>query len=452
MMAVATMACYGKMGPPPPMINRIEADTEVQGRVYVNVVNIATRIAGDIVERQYVSDDYGATWTQSAHTFSRSDTSTYAMEVRGETLYMDSRSIWSFPRPVFRSVFYDESRVGKDEEFRLPSSIVSNSLQGDVVYIAMGTEGVLVGQLDENKVLVNWKLSAIGIDVLNPLLLTITKPLAIFNIVLLILVLPPFALIHASLLQRVWVYLLPPIKAWQMALTVTAGFVVLAIIGIVFWLTNERTDLYQVLGGLTIIIAIIGVAVTLKLARKAQMINYTVTRLVFAILLVSIIVPIGAAAIFRLWWLVFAMVFSYWAYHRVFWRYIKLPESAAETRVQRGHVDQLAVEMIMSVFALFIAIVAFALVSKDTSGVVVWFSIPVFVAGIFVISDFFKERLSAFDLAFRDKSMLDRVPLELRMHTLYWIILTVIASVVTFIAQSVAQSWFSTLIKIIPTP
>ncbi len=165
------------------------------------------------------------------------------------SLILNGYGVWSFPRPVFRGVFYDGTTYNGALPFNLPQSSVSNTVQGNTIYIAAGTQGVLVAHFDDrNGLASDWnRISTQGMDALQPLALTISDPIVLLFIVGLILVVPPFALIHIYLLNRVWLYLLPPAEAKAMARKVTLGLVVVGVIGAIFWLTNDRIDLYEVL-------------------------------------------------------------------------------------------------------------------------------------------------------------------------------------------------------------
>ncbi len=465
MIILAALACDDYYVPPP-MVDRVEIDAQVQGRVYTRVVNIGrtygTDETGDVLE--YVSDDYGATWQPSDHVFAEEAVNRYPMTMYGEMLELNSYGMWSFPRPMFRTVFYDSGNLPTYQQFKLPHGFVSNAAHGNTLYIAMGTEGVLVAKLGDDGFAPDWYLSSNGIDTLNPLPLTITQPATVFGIVLLILFVPPFALIHAYLLQRVWVYLLPPKEARQLALKVTAGLVVLAIIGSVFWLTNDRTDLYQVIAVCTIITVIVGLIVTVWLAQGAGVTHYTRNRLAVAAILLSLIVPGGVAAIFAMWWLVFGVVLAYWAYQRVYIYYLREQPADINDREVRWRIDRQCLEIIIlitvSVMCLG-AVIVFGstfinrMALRPLDNVLVF---PTAIVSLYVfylclrtyanrrIIPFLKDTIkyppevNILDLR---KSLMRR----LSTATMYWIILAVIATSATFLGQGWAYGWFTTLLK-----
>lgn len=460
MLAIAMLAC-DEVYVPPPMIGQVEVDPAVQGKVYITVVNAgATYNNGSLDSGHtvaYESSDFGTNWNHSEHKFAAKQINAYAMTMYGETLSFNTAT-WNFPRPMFRTVFYDESGFAS-MRFELPDGFVANAAQGDQVYIAMGTEGVLVAKLAGNGFAPDWRLSTTGIDSLTPLPLIVTEPTTLMGIILLILCVPPFALIHAYLLQRVWVYVLPPAEARRLALWVTAGLVLLAIIGSLVWLTSDRIDLYEVIGVLTIITVIIGMTVTVLLALKAEVTSATRNRLAIASILVSLIVPGGVAAIFAMWWLVFGVVLSYWAYHRAYWRYIAYAGVTPEGRVQRWRVDRLAIEMVIicmvGASALFAQVTFFQAFTYRFGGLgslVFLLGIGLAIAGLyFVIRHYSRRRAQAIlqlNMDVPQTRDLQHLSRDLWRHTLYWGVLAIVLSIATFIGQMMAYSWFTSLLII----
>jgi hypothetical protein len=108
--------------------------------------------------------------------------------------------------PHFPVLLFDDLTLNN---FELAKDNPSNSAAADTVYVAMGTEGVLVGSTPGSSSDQPWRLTGTGIDLLNPLPLTLTDPLAVLGVILLALLVPPLPWIHAYLLSRVWVNLLP---------------------------------------------------------------------------------------------------------------------------------------------------------------------------------------------------------------------------------------------------
>jgi hypothetical protein len=446
MLFAAALACDEPYNPPP-KVGRVEADIEIPGKVYAQVGTFG-----------YESDDYGVNWRTSEHVFAENHTDSYKMNMNGETLYLNERAIWSFPRPVFRGIFYDSGKYPSEQRLETPYGDVSNSQQGDTLYVAMGTEGVLAFKSIADAS--TWTLSAKGIHSLSPLPLTITNSFDILGVVGLALLMPPFALIHAYLLSRIWVYLLPAPQARRAALMTTAGLVVMAIMGIVYWLTNERTDLYQVIGVLTVITVIVGVSLTVYMATQRQVSDYTRNRLAVAALLLSLIVPGGVAAIFAMWWLVFGLVFAYWAYQRVYHKFRGSGEPTAEGRVQRWQTDRLALETMVNVLMV---LVGFGVASYAALIVLGGRVSELFIPLLLLITLYLTYKtlhVHARRQAHRiikpkpDLNATAYIELESRtlarrltVHTVMWIVLAAIASGATFFGQAWAYGWFTSLLK-----
>lgn len=453
---------------PPPMIGRVEADVNTAGRVYAEVVNIGLSYADSSNDKPgeratYLSDDYGVNWRVAEHVFADADSGRVPIEVYGESVILTNGANWSFPRSVFRGIFYDGGNHPSEKRFELPSGIVSGSQQGDWLFVPLGTEGVLA--LRASSDYRDWTLSAKGIDALSPLPLTITQPSNILGVVVLALLIPPFALIHAYLLSRVWVYLLPVREAWRAALKTTAGLVVLAIVGIIFWLTNVRTDLYQVIGVLTVITVIIGVSLTVYMAMQRQVSDYSRNGLTVAALVLSLVVPGGVAAIFAMWWLVFGLVFAYWAYQRVYAYYLRDTEATPEGRMRRWWVDRLAIE---TLFLIGTAVVAAGATLSIVDNVLLRVTGRLYLDNILILPaviaifcllyisirgyanrralSFLKMRTEpapGLDLHYPNHALVRR----LTVHTVLWVVLALIASAATLFGQGWAYGWFTSLLK-----
>ncbi|MBI1280025.1 MAG: hypothetical protein GC179_17995 [Anaerolineaceae bacterium] len=461
MLILAALAC-DDVYVPPPMVDRVEADTS---RVYARVINIGVTYEtynkpGKI--NGYQTNDSGITWQPSDHVFAKTITNSHSLSMYGEALELNGFTVWSYPRSIFRGVFYDgtTSTSTSAPRFQLPDGFVSNAAQGNMLYVSMGTEGVLVAHLNEDGdgFAPDWHISSKGMDALVPLPLTITQPITILTVILVILLTPPFALVHAYLLQRVWAYVLPSLDARRMALRVTAGLVVLAIIGIIFWLTNDRIDLYEVLAVLTGITVLVGVTITVLLAGRAQVTDATRFRLVIATVIVSLIVPGGVAALFAMWWLVFGIVFIYWAYQRVFGRFVEYREPTPEGRVQRWRVDRIAIEMVLIITVGTAAIIfevgllqVFINRVLGSRGLIELLSFALALGGLFFVIRHYSSQRAKYILKLEADAPVKR---ELRlmtgdmwMHTIYWIFWTALATAITFIGQMAAYSWFTSLLK-----
>ncbi|MEZ4668128.1 MAG: hypothetical protein R3E39_09445 [Anaerolineae bacterium] len=465
MLFAAALACDDYYVPPP-MVGRVEADATTAGRVYAEVVNIGLTYSANSNQSgeraTYESDDYGMNWRPYEHVFGETVNGSVAVEVYGEMVTLNDGSTWWFPRSIFRGFFYDSSSYTSENRFELPSGIINGSQQGAVTYVPLGTEGVLIRRADGANW--QWTLSAKGMDTLSPLPLTITEPSTILRIVLLALFIPPFALIHAYLLSRVWVYLLPADEARQAALRTTGGLVVVAIIGIILWLTNTTFDLYEMIAVVTAIVVMVGVSLTVYMAMQRKVSDYTRNRLAVGALIVSLVVPGGVAAIFAAWWVVFGLVFAFWAYQRVYMKFRGSGEPTAEGRVQRWQTDRLALETmgIGLVVGVVISLgLYFALNGFGVGGPSLRFlmerllAIPISIFAAYKIFQIYVRRHA--HRVIEPKPDIDTeayVALESRtlvrrltVHTVLWVVLALIASIATFFGQAWAYGWFTTLLR-----
>ncbi len=462
MLVMAMLACDDVIQPSV-MVDRVEADPTVDGKVYATLINVDNPDSSDsmdVLTVAYETSDHGASWQRSDHRFADPPVkSAYTTEWYGEQLMLNGYGVWSFPRPIFRSVFYDGTTVQGVLPFDLPEGSVNNAVQGNTIYIAAGTQGVLVAHFDDRGGLASdWKISSQGMDALQPLRLSITDPFDILFVIALILIVPPFALIHRYLLSRVWLYILPPAEASSMAWKVTLGLVAAGVIGAIFWLTSDRVDLYEVLAVLTALIVIVGVTVTVLLAQKADVTDGTRNRLALAALVVSLVVPIGVAAIFAMWWFVFGVVFVYWAFQRVFWRYIQYDGLTPEGRVQRWRVDRLAIELVI-IIAVGLGGIALQIVLFQTIlyrarfdyGLIQLLALALAIGGLyFVIRHYSSGRargILKLDADTRQGRPLQKMSRDMWVNSLYWFILTVVATALTLFAQAMTYTWFTTLLK-----
>lgn len=323
LLALAALACDGPNFDPL-QVRAVEADPVTPGRAYARVGNQN----GSAI---YMTDNYGATWQQSDYQFSTGGTppsNALQLTMVGDRLQHNGQTIWTFPRATFREFFLDDVA---GEYFQIPSwGSISNSYHADTLYVAMGTEGVLVGPLPGQPVTREWELTHVGIDGIDPLPLTVTNPVNILIVVLLGISLPPLWLLHTFILRRVWVYLLPLADARRLARRVALALTGLAALAIVVWLTNPATQFYGVVLVMTAVVVAVDVAVTLWLLRRRRrgLTRWQVGALVAVIVLVSLIVPAGVASIWMGWWAVFTLLSGYWFYHQAYTKYFE-----ARTRI-----------------------------------------------------------------------------------------------------------------------
>ncbi len=452
MLVLAAIACDGPYYAPP-SVRRVASDPDQPGRIYALVYSgddaTSFSYGANVV---YESDDQGQSWRPSTYEFAETIASDVALEMRGEVLTIDYQTVWSFPRPMFRFFFLEDDESAP--RFSLPFGAVSNVLQGDTLYVAMGTQGVLVGRLTAQPALVDWQITSAGIDVLNPLPLTITNPPDMLGIVALALLIPPFALLHAFLLYCLWVYLLPPARARRYALLTTLALVVVAVIGVVIWLTDVRTDYYPMVAAVTAVVVITGVTLTLRFADATPDVPRR-GRLVLAAVLLSLIVPAGVAAIWTGWWLVYLLVFGYGAFRWAYFRALRPLEVAS----QRWLADRLALQTtliggltaVISVVGLsylqsFIVRGALGYGLADVTQIMT--VIVALAVSIVVVNRYAQARLRYWAKGRRDEAEHQpAIAQRFRIVTLAWLVVSAVAAVGTFAAQAAAYGWFTTLLE-----
>ncbi len=141
-MALAALACDSYI-PDAPKVVQVEADPQTPGKAFA-------RVAGEVsysqISAAYETTDYGQSWHKTDHTFSSAGDTAFSFY--GENLY-DSRTgarVWSFPRATFRFFFAPDSEEDSYFQFA-PMKGCSAVSEADpsIVYVCMGTEGVLVG-------------------------------------------------------------------------------------------------------------------------------------------------------------------------------------------------------------------------------------------------------------------------------------------------------------------
>ncbi len=317
---LAILACDEPYYDPVRVIG-VKADTSTTGRVYAVVGN-------DDARTTYRSDDYGHLWQQTTEIIEPDKDAD--VTVSNETLYQYNAAIWSFPRPTYRFFFLDDA---DGQYFKLPNyGGVSSSRADGLLYVAMGTEGVLV-----YPALQQWYLSANGIDELHPLRLTITDAPTILAIIVLALLVPPLPLLHAYLLSRIWLYALPG-KAWRLALTVSAILAALAAIAITIWLTEARTDYYAIVAVMSVISLLLGVGATLIAVPADQ-----ARSLAWRAGLVSLLIPAGVASIWAGWLFILPLLGCYVLFRAFYKRMLKNQEERNTSLPDRLTVQSLAV-------------------------------------------------------------------------------------------------------------
>lgn len=403
-----------------PRILGVHASTETAGTVYALVGNSEA-------QSRYISTDYGRTWQPTAEEFETSTGSGYSME--GDRLLFEGSPIWSFPRPTYRMFFLnDDDR----EFFSLPTwERVTTSEANGVLYVGMGTEGVLTFTAPGQ-----WHLSAVGIQQLNPIPLTITDPPTLAGIVALALLVPPLALLHAYLLTRVWLYALPARQAWRAALAVTGIITLLAAVAILIWLTDSRTDYYPIVAVMTAVTVVLSVGAVLLVVPPPD-----ARRIAWRTATVALIVPAGVASIWWGWLIIVPLVTCYAVYHFAYAR-----ELRGNLAVSRAKIDRLALTSLIWMLlcgSIFGGIVVFggSIIGRLGDNLLI------VIGGVLLV--YFTIRV-LFSTVQKDVVALSLQPRSSRrtiaLATIAAYILAPILAVAVFSGQGYAYNWFTTLL------
>lgn len=440
MLAAAALAC----DPPyydPPHVQHLWADDD---RVYA--------LAGNLDDAGvYQTTDAGATWQPAPPDtpIPGEPIRTLTITRRDDTYYGDDGALWTFPRPVFRFFFLDDP---DGQYFDLPY-LPSNIIVGDTLYLAMGTEGVVVGPAPGSGSTQSWRLSSVGIDRLNPLPLTITDPGQVAGIVALGLLVPPLALLHAYALSRPLRYVLAPRPAWTRALILTGILTGLAAVAIVIWLTDIRTDYYDIVSVMTAIVAVSGAGLTWHAARRAGVSATAQRRLTLAGGLVSLIVPGGVAAIWAAWWAVFILLIGFLCLRLPFLRALRRAGIAPVATRQRTLIDWLGFSTLLIAAIMGIVLVLLVLylpLPYQVRDIVNWILLLAGVIGIAVVV----YRISVGRVEGAIAAQVQTVPPDairlFRREMIAAVIAAAVligaASIGTFAMQASAYDWFTSLL------
>jgi hypothetical protein len=302
----------------PPHVSGVKADPDTPGRVYATVhdqmaqYNCAQKANAtyDYTDCEweeqgepytYRSDDYGQTWQRVETQGEMVDGGAVVMD--GEKLFHDGAAVWWFPRPGYRSFFFDDDN---GQRFNLRHAGVDSRGADGALYVGMGTEGVLTFRTPNE-----WYLSAAGIAELTPSPLTVTNPADILKVVLLGLLVPPLPLIHAYLLTRVWLYVMTPRRAWTLALIVSTFLTALAGVAITIWVTDANTDFYPIVAVMSVITVLVSAVIGWAAAPAPQ-----ARSVAYFTALFSLFVPIGVATVWIGWVFIIPTVTTYAIFRR----------------------------------------------------------------------------------------------------------------------------------------
>ncbi len=420
-LVLAALACDNPHYDPPRVLG-VLADPETAGQVYAAVGTSESRAT-------YVSRDYGRSWQLSDREVETGYAEGYSMQ--GDNLYSDGAIIWSFPRPTFRFFFLSDEN---HQVFALPGSRVSASEAHGVLYVGMGTEGVLTFSQPNDAPSGGWSLSAEGITPLKPLPLTITEPPTLAGIIALALLIPPLPLLHAYLLSRVWLYAVPGRRAWRAALLVTLLLTLLAALAVVVWLTDARTEYYPVVAVMSLICVLAGVAASLSLAPSQQ-----AWWLAKRAALVSLIVPIGVASIWWGWLLIVPAVACFAIYRYAFSRELSASESLTPGTLDRLALTSLGL-LLSGVFVVGLLLFGFGNLGswRDVGLFLVWLIFAWF--SIRVLFSHISRYLAARSIMTRSLRK------TISITTILCYVLAPLLAFAVFYGQAAAYDWFTTLL------
>jgi hypothetical protein len=460
MLILAAIACDDYVFYDLTSVERVVADPDTPGRAFALVQhrrsepNSEIELADELI---YVTDNYGETWRSFDGDLPEAEVQALPLTMSSENLHLESILLWQFPRPQFRYFFFEQDG-SEIKYFQLPYQ-PSNSLQGDVLYVAMGTEGVLVGPAPASASPRAWTLTNAGMDALRPLQLTITDPNEMLGIILLALLVPPLPILHSYLLSRVWVYLMPERRAWQMGLIIAFELAIVAAVAIALWLTQISIDYYPMVAVVTALVVVEGVIMTWVFAQQAGVNSYTRNRLLTATALVSLLVPAGVATIWTGWWAVGLVIIGYacLAYAA---RHFLAKQGAITTPLKndaRWQVDRLAIEGViigaatlgLGGMTIFIGISSvFARVFNSytvSSWMQPFLLIGLVLVGAWLISRRFSARARHLTHTDADEPLRPAWA-RTALSVLAWAFIAVVFAGGVFGLQSQAYDWFTTLI------
>ncbi len=476
-LALAMIACDGPYYEPV-RVKSVKADPQIPGKAYIVVSGsdpYGQINEGKDFRKVYETTDYGETWKASAYPAFERTAPTYNYDGQLSPLYYWSRSgpysvgdgiysrsesggklVWQFPRGTFRYFFAPESDTETGQiYYRVDSSPDYDVSPADpnTVYIALGTEGVLVGPNPTNPGAAprSWKLSRNGIDTIRSLPLTITNSGAILGVILLGLLVPPLSCLHIWLLAQVYRYAFQDgegREAYKLAGIVTGSITVLAAIAIYIWLTDANTDYYPIVSIMTVICMALGAGAGVWISRKRNFSALFQRRMAIAAVMVSLLVPAGVASIWFLWPVILAAVFAFGIFRRAVDRNLDRQNAAAT----RWAVDRAGMEI--AAFVVFVSL-PLGWMFFASSGFVIVFPLFLLAVGIALLGmyKFSSRRLGRMVIKKKNSDVLESGLFRGRawvtslfIHSVSWGIAAGACSVLVFMMQLQAHSWFQTLI------
>jgi len=365
MLALAALAC----SPPPPdpiyhvaRVLKVSANPQIAGTVYVWVegqyITFTYSNLDNVVvpHKVYETTDYGQNWHETDKLFPDS-VSGISCFMRGEDLYIGDKLVWSFPRPVFRSIFFSHDADNKAFQLpvtNLPLDAAFSPADPSVLYIPMGTEGVLVGP---NPNIAGaearpWRLTHNGFIQLRPHALTINPSDDGLLFTVGAFVALPF-LVYAWLLTQVWRYAFPADgqhRALALASALSIGLGVIAWLAIWVWLSDDRIEvpLFVAAASISAMMITTSSLIAIWLAHSRHFTTAFTVRFALATAVLSLMVPVGIVGGLTAWVIIIFGIIGFMFYRRGVSHYM---ETRHVTTTQWG-LDRLSVELTILVFML----------------------------------------------------------------------------------------------------
>jgi hypothetical protein len=478
-MVLATLACDSPSYDPL-RVKAVRADPNIPGKAYITVAGIdmfGKVSEGKTVEQVYETTDYGATWKpsttpaftkitkelQDLNAPERTKPSLYrwygdSLSYIDPTLPGKMRLLWTFPRATFRFFFTDDDNTGSGQVYYnidySPDYDVSPA-DPHTVYIALGTEGVLIGANPENPGTAprKWNLSREGLGIVEYLPLTITNPAAILGIIGLGLLVPPLSGLHVWLLAQVYRYAFQDGEKnapYKLAGGVTAIITGLAAIAIYVWLTDANTDYYPIVAVMTLICMALGVGAGVWVSRTRGFSALFTRRMAIGAALVSVIVPAGVASIWFLWPAIIAFVFGWGIFRRALERRLDRYNAAAT----RWGVDRTVLGMLALLMGVVITAGVIALGFGRYFGIFIYILFPTITVLMFVFL-LWQSRRQVEKMIVKKKngdaleSSLFRSRewyISVFGHSVAWVFTAGACAAIVFMGQAQAYTWFQTLL------
>jgi len=367
MLALAALACDEDSGRFfPATVMKVAADSSVAGTAYAWVETQHHSFPNDPPSEEiphviYETGDYGQNWHVTTQGWPDTPPEVLSAAMHGEDLYIADKLVWSFPRPVFRSIF--TSHTTGSDAFQLPATNLPlgaafSPADPSVLYILMGTEGVLVGPNPNSPGVASrpWTLTHNGMTDLHPHTLMINASNgSVFFAVGAIVALP--FLLYAWLLTQVWRYSFPANEQHRASALASALSIVLGVIAwlaVCVWLLDDRIEVSLVMATASVFIMMISSSglIAIWLARNRHFTNAFTLRLAFATGLLSLIIPLGIIGSLPAWVLIIFGVIGFMFYRGCTSRYLE----RRSMTITQWSLDRLAMELTIPILMILCSI------------------------------------------------------------------------------------------------